>query len=253
MPEEIQGGTPAPDANVVAEAAPNAAPQVETTEVKTGEETPPVEKTFTQKELDAILEKKTAKLIRQREQERGRAQAYEQQLAKAQPPQVGAKPQLSQFNNEDDFIEAAAKWKQDQTNAQRQTQEAVMHESQFASKVTDFRDELSELVDLSKFDKLTISTAMAHAILDSDMSTKLGAHLVANPDEATRIANLSPARQAAEIGKLEATLSTAKSKSISNAPAPIKPIGAGGATDSGLRDDLPIEEWMRRRNKERSR
>jgi hypothetical protein len=52
---------------------------------------------------------------------------------------------------------------------------------------------------------------------------------------------------ARELTKLEFKLSQPAAKPVSKAPAPISPIGAKAATDSNdLRDDLPIDEWMRR-------
>lgn len=225
------------------------APQAENTEVPAGEETQ-VEKTFTQAELDAILEKKTAKLIRQREQERDRRQEYEARLAQVQPKQQFEKPTLAQFNNEDDFIEAAAQWKANEAKAAQQVKEAVSNESKFATKVADFRDELGELVDLSKFDKLTISQAMAEAILESDVQIKLSQHLVDHPDEAKRIYALSPARQAAEIGKLEARLPTAAK--VSKAPAPISPIGGAGKSTVTL-ENANMEEYIKLRMKDKPR
>jgi hypothetical protein len=71
-----------------------------------------------------------------------------------------------------------------------------------------------------------------------------------NLDEAARILRLPPVQQARELTKLEFKLNQPPPpKPVSKAPDPIKPIGAGGATDTGLRDDLPIDEWMRRNAK----
>jgi hypothetical protein len=55
---------------------------------------------------------------------------------------------------------------------------------------------------------------------------------------------------ARELTKLEFRLNQpAAAKPVSKAPAPVKPIGASGSADSDLRDDLPLDEWLRRRNK----
>lgn len=87
----------------------------------------------------------------------------------------------------------------------------------------------------------------------SDAGAKLIHYLGTDLDEAARIASLPPLQMARELTKLEIKLSQVKPKPVSNAPAPISPIGSGGSTDGGLRDDLPIGEWLRRRNQERSR
>jgi DNA repair exonuclease SbcCD ATPase subunit len=80
----------------------------------------------------------------------------------------------------------------------------------------------------------------------SDAGAKLIHHLGTDLDEAARIAALPPVQMARELTRLEFKLAQPVAKPVSKAPAPITPIGAGGASDSGLRDDLPIDEWMRR-------
>lgn len=80
----------------------------------------------------------------------------------------------------------------------------------------------------------------------SDAGHKLLHHLGSDLDEAARILALPPIQMARELTKLEIKLSQPVAKPVSKAPAPIKPVGSGGATSTGLSDDLPIEEWMRR-------
>ena len=86
---------------------------------------------------------------------------------------------------------------------------------------------------------------------DSDAGAKLLHHLAQDLDEASRIAALSPVQMARELTRLEMKLSTPTAKPVSKAPEPINPIGRGKVSEAGLSDDIPIEEWMRRRNKER--
>ncbi|WP_426111032.1 hypothetical protein [Massilia sp. PWRC2] len=86
----------------------------------------------------------------------------------------------------------------------------------------------------------------------SDAGAKLLHYLGNDLDEAARITALSPVQMARELTKLEYKLGQpVAAKPVSKAPAPVKPIGANGSTDTGLRDDLPLDEWLRRRNKER--
>jgi hypothetical protein len=84
----------------------------------------------------------------------------------------------------------------------------------------------------------------------SDAGHKLIHHLGNDLDEAARILALPPVQMARELTKLEYKLSQPPApKPVSNAPEPIKPIGAGGVAPNGLSDELPIDEWMRRHNK----
>lgn len=88
-------------------------------------------------------------------------------------------------------------------------------------------------------------------VSSSDAGHKVLNHLGNDLDEAARIAAMPPLQMARELTKLEYKLGQTANKPVSKAPAPIKPIGTGGSTSSGLSDDIPINEWMRRREKER--
>jgi hypothetical protein len=92
------------------------------------------------------------------------------------------------------------------------------------------------------------------AVTASDAGHKILHHLgqLENLAEAERILNLPPVQMGRELAKLEIKLNAPPPpKPVSKAPEPIKPIGAGGVSDSGLRDDLPIDEWMRRNAQKR--
>lgn len=237
------------------EAEPQTAPQTEGTEPSSDVETP-AEKTFTQAELDAILEKKTAKLIRQREQERATRKAYEQQMARVPAPQATeGKPQLAQFSDPEQYAEAVSNWKLEQITHQQHAAQVQQSQGEFQAKRDDLMADLedAEGFDQRKFDKLPISRTMAEAIVDSDQGVKLTVHLVNHPEEAARIAALPPARQAAELGKLEAKLSSAPVKKPSNAPAPITPVGAkGSSVSSDIYDKTLVNDtaaWIAARNK----
>lgn len=242
------------DPAINTEAAPLAAPQVDGTDPQLDVENP-VEKTFTQAELDAILEKKTAKFMRQRDQDRAKIGVYEQQATRAQPAAEG-RPQQAQFASVDEYADAVGDWKLNQATRQQQADTAQKTQSTFAGKRDDLMSELEDAdgFDAAKFHKLPISQSMAEAIVDSDQAAKLSMHLVAHPDEASRIAALSPARQAAEIGKLEAKISAVPAKKPSNAPSPITPVGAkGSAVSTNLYDSkLSAEAWIAARRAQRA-
>ncbi len=88
-------------------------------------------------------------------------------------------------------------------------------------------------------------------VSSSDAGHKVLHHLGNDLDEAARIAAMPPLQMARELIRLEYKLGQPQPKPVSKAPAPIKPIGTGGSTSTGLSDDIPIKEWMRRREKER--
>ncbi len=91
-----------------------------------------------------------------------------------------------------------------------------------------------------------VSREFLTLVSESDVGAKLIDHLGGNLEKADEIAKMPPLQMARALTKLEFELSQPKPKPVSKAPAPISPIGAGAASDSDVRDDLPIEEWMRR-------
>jgi hypothetical protein len=200
-------------------------------------------------ERESKAEKRIAKLIYQRETAKARADHLEALVnQKTVSNQEGGKagkqdgrPMQSQYESAEDFVEALTDWKLEQREQSTKAQESQRKQVTQSEK----RDALfSAAEDMGNFDRedfarnVRVTEAMAEAILDSDMDVKLVVHLNANPKEASRIAELSPARQAAEIGKLEAKLSTVTPK-VSKAPPPIDPIGGGkAAVDSLETDDM---------------
>jgi hypothetical protein len=203
-------------------------------------------KTFTQEQVDAIAAKERAKA--ERKAERKAAQAYEAKLEEltrqSQQPQrqeakAEGKPKLEDFEKVEDYVEAVADWKL-QAHQQKQAQQAEEQRArQTHSEVQTKAQAVFEMAeqdpefDMAEFESLPISDPMAYAIMDSDIAPKVMVHLQKNPDEVDRIAKLSPARQAAEIGKLEAKLSVVEKVKPSSAPAPIKPVGSRGGATSG--------------------
>lgn len=93
-----------------------------------------------------------------------------------------------------------------------------------------------------------VTTEMAKAILDSDVAEKVVAYLYSNPDEAELISELPEARQAAAIGRIEAKLLAPKEPvKKSNAPAPVKPVGAGQVQSTGYTSDMSDAEFAKLR------
>lgn len=104
---------------------------------------------------------------------------------------------------------------------------------------------------VSNLQMVGMSRDFLEIVSSSDVGHKVLNHLGNDLDEAARIAAMSPLKMARELTRLEYKLGQTQPKPVSKAPAPINPIGSGGSTSSGLSDDLPIKEWMARREKER--
>ena len=86
------------------------------------------------------------------------------------------------------------------------------------------------------------------AVIETGAGAKVLHALGKDPDEAARIAALPPMKQAVALEQLAAKLRAPKP--VSGAPKPITPVNGKAATPSGLVDNLPMDEWVRRRNKQ---
>jgi hypothetical protein len=236
----------------------------EQSEAETPSEEQAESKVFTQEEVDKIVQKRLSKLERklERQQIEQETRAKVQQEQQVQAPVDIPKPKESDFEVYSDYLEALSDWKVDvklrqreieqETRAQRESQKSAQEreaarQQELIEKGEEKYDDFEEVI---KADRNEYSRAAYLAMLESDISADLLYHLASNPEEGKRIAALPAFAQAKEIGKLEDKLLAKPAKKQSNAPPPINPIGTGKASGNALSDDLPIEEWMRRRQKQ---
>ena len=248
--ESNEPANPAATPENVAAPAPGteAAPDVETQAEK---------KSFTQEELNEIIQKEKAKA--EAKAERRALKAYRETLekfaplqqqpkAEVQPADTG-RPTREQFENVDDYVEAMADWKLGQRDQQARQKQQAQQAQTLAAKTENFYSEAEKIpgFDREAFDELPLTRHIAEALIESEAPAKLMAHMAANPEEVARIASLSPARQAAEIGKLETKLASAPK--VSNAPAPIKPIGTRGSGTNSEPSKMSMEEDAEYRKK----
>lgn len=102
-------------------------------------------------------------------------------------------------------------------------------EAKASEKYADYDEVVLENSDLD------ITPVMAEAIKVSEIGTDIAYYLGTHPDEATRIAKMSPAAQAAQIGKIEAKLESKPAETpkpkVSNAPPPTDPVKATAPND----------------------
>ena len=198
----------------------------------------PAEKTFTQKELDEILQKRLANV--EAKAERKATQAYREALeavTRQQPAPTRAasnEPTRDQFASDADWIDAKVDHKLEQRDAARQREAAQSSQTALNSKTESIYAQAQKLdgFDRDAFDELPMTKVMAEALVDSDVAPQLMAFMSSNPDEVERIAKLSATRQAVELGKLEVKLQQAPK--TTKAPAPITPIGSKGSASPAL-------------------
>ena len=88
-----------------------------------------------------------------------------------------------------------------------------------------------------------ITQAMSQAIVESDLGADIAYYLAQHPDEAKAIAQLSPIRQVAAIGRLEEKVSAPAVKKVTQAPAPITPTGSKAKAEKNP-DAMSSDEWL---------
>lgn len=243
MPAEIQAGQDAPVVDNTATPPVTAPATTETPPSGTqnegqDENEPAVERTYTEAEFQERIERATAKAAAKAER-----RAYREALGTlARQPQEQRQEQTTEpaprNEGESDaayvrrLVNAELEQRDNQTRQQK-TQERL----QSLNARTEILYSEAEKIpgfDRDDFESLPLTSAIAETITESDVAPKLMAYLATNPQEVDRIAKLSPARQAAEIGKLETKVSTAKPPSVSKAPEPITPLGSKGGIVKSL-------------------
>lgn len=181
------------------------------------------------------------------------------QDTKPQVQDTTAKPKFSDYNDIEAYTEAVTDWKLERKVAEMQQQNKQKSATEtYNSRVKEFEKTRPDFQEVLASTDLQISQPVTELILDSEVGPAVVLYLAENEDETERINGLSPARQLAEIGKIEAKLSSktptkVEKKVVSKAPTPVKPISGGApVTKKGLDDpNLSAEEWIKLRNKER--
>jgi hypothetical protein len=245
---------------VDATAAPITDPVPDGSEVKQ----PEPEKTFTQKELDEILEKRLAKERRRFDQKLSRTLDTLATKAPETPaPQAGEAPKREAFKSDEEYALALVDYRAEQKATQlfekrdREVKEAREREAQetvvrtHEERVAKAEEKYEDFDEVCRNRDLRITDEMAEAIRLSETGPDIWYHLGKNPAEAARIAALNPVLAVKELGKLEVKLASAPpAKKPSSAPAPITPVAPNGGnvpldtTDPKSLERLGTSAWI---------
>lgn len=183
----------------------------------------------------------------------------------AQPPEpiqpTRPRPTREQFDfDEDKYVEAVADWKYEQREAQvaqkarqqAQQQTVQTFQQEFETRKANIRKEgaekypdFNETIDSVPGEIFNEETAFIISMV-TEQPPDVAYHLAKNPTEAERIAKLPPLVKAYELGKLQSSISNRQPRTP-KAPPPINPVG-GKEPARVKEDDLPIQEWLKRRN-----
>jgi hypothetical protein len=203
----------------------------------------------------------------------GRVRADGQPATPSTPasvPTPPVKPDPNQYGDDyAAFIEAKDKWVADLTKyeAARQVEEAKKEvqrdfetqrqQQTMEQKVTQFKARIEaasesdpDLLDIVKDPSIPWTDPMRQVLFNSPEAPKLVRYLNDNRGVFAQIASMDPISAARELGLLEAKMTgpTTPTQKISQAPAPITPVGTGVSPAITDVEDLPMSEYVARMN-----
>jgi hypothetical protein len=202
-------------------------------------------KSFSEEELERIVQKRLDRAQRKWEREQSR------RTVEVAPP--APLPPVDSFADAQSYAEAMAEQKAQELLARRdavQQQTAVL--DAYHDREEEARVKYDDFEQVAYNPNLRVTDAMAQTIQASDIGPDVIYYLGTNPKESERIARLPVLLQAKEIGKLEAKLvSDPPVKRTSTAPAPIAPVTARTSgsnsydtTDPRSIKSMSTSEWI---------
>ncbi len=209
-------------------------------------------KTFTQAEVDALIQKRLLK------EERRTHRRIEQQLReRAEQQQVSVAPERENFKDDESFTQAeidhrAAVKARELLDERERVKQAEQRTEAFLEKAEKASERYADFHAVVSNPQLPISEAMAEFIAESEEGAEVAYYLGKNPAKAAQIHRMSAVKATVEMTRIAAEIAAKPKATPSNAPDPIKPIGSRGkSTTSALPSDSDsIDDWMR---KERER
>ena len=242
----------------------DSSPQVEVVEpievekVETESEQPEVEAKEAEKEQDESslpegVKKRIDKVTRQKYEAIAESNRYKAELEqlRAQIAPKQEAPDISQFDTLDDYVEAVAEYKFNQKAQATQSQHAQQTQAQavaqdWVAKVEKVRSVAPDFdAVFNNVASIEFAPMALEAVAQHPKGAEIAYMLGKDIGEAYRIAALPPSQQLMAIGEIAARTNVPKPKTVSSAPAPIKPV-QGGASNSSPPAD--IDEWMKWRN-----
>ena len=213
-----------------------------------GEETKQAEpaKTFTQEEVDALVQKRLLK--KEREVLRN---VQREQAELAQRARIEQEPKREHFKDDDAYLEARLEQLAEKKAAEKITQleRQRAHEKaseQFLERAEKASEKYPDFSEVTGNPNLPINEGMAEFIADSDVGPDVAYYLGKHPGKAAEIARMSPIKAARELTRIEGEVSTKPTVKTSNAPAPITPVGTRGAVQTNLAD-MSFSEYKKAR------
>jgi hypothetical protein len=190
----------------------------------------------------------------------------EQRQQRAAEPQPDLRPEPGAEPYEDHIVKLAEwgtreQWRQiqqEELNRQRAVEQQQQAET-WQSHVDQARAAHEDFDDvLAGTQHVILSKELQDAIATSEDGASLAYELAKQPQELERIAKLPPLAAVRELGKFEAMITAGNGNgkapvqkpAVSRAPEPIEPVTRGGPMSTKPYDELPYQEYKRRRERD---
>ena len=242
---------------------------------ETTAETPETAPEKQEHEVPKGVQKRIDRAVRQKYEAEARAKVLEERVAamearQSQPQQRSiekSEPTIDKFDNFDDYVAAKAEFiaerKINQTLSERENKQKAATEAaerlktvdSWSQKVTQATAELPDFEDVIASSDVPMTEPMQQAIMESDIGPKLAYYLANNPEEAVKIANMSPASAIRSLGRIEERLATQKpAVKATSAPEPLKTVGTRAVVskDPNKMSDAEFAAWRHSQIKARA-
>lgn len=240
------------------EAAPESAEEPENSEEV--DEQPPEEGDLQDKKrrgkgAEARIDELTRKF---REQER-RAEYFErlatQNQAPHSAPTAAPRPNLDDFADYAEYVEALTDWKVEQklqTHSQTSAEKASagLRAVTWESRVEEARSSIADYDTVVGSSELPIAAHVADALMDSERGPELAYHMATHPEVVDRLNKMSPLKAALELGKLETSISAPVAKPASKAPPPVSPLRSSASSVPTDLAKASMDDYVEMRKKQ---
>lgn len=211
------------------------------------------------------MQDQIARLRAENDSLRSAAPAAGEDRAAAIEKEIGPAPKEEDFKDWAAFEDAKAEYRINkaiavQRHADREAEASRRQASDQAAHreaaVEAFNDRLDEAREkISDFDKVLgeakgreVKPHVTELVIESEKGGLLAYYLAKNPAELTKLNGMSEREAAKTVGKLEARLTLAKSKTATSAPAPARQV-AGAAAPSADPSKMTMEDYAAWRRK----
>lgn len=204
--------------------------------VEDANETEETEGEREQPEIDNV-QKRINKITAEKHEAKREAEELRKRLEslESKPKEQAKKPELSEFDYDDDaYRSALVDYQVQKALEDRELKQSHAEQARRAQEQqTVFNDRIEKLKKPDFWEVAnavpTLAPETVSALMEDEEGASMIYHLGKHLDLADNLASLKPHQQLLEIGRISASLNKKKTVKLSAAPEPIEPINSGGS------------------------